>query len=496
MGLIRSQASAALAANYLGAAVGALNFIVLFPRFFSTEQIGLVRLLLSLSLVYTQVSQFGMVNALYKFYPAYRDDPPRLRAFIGRLYVWFAFGFAATTALYLWAKPWLVALYREKSPLYAEYYPHLIPLCAALTIFNVFEGFAAMKMRTVASALVKELGLRLATTAAIGAYAAAWFDFETFVEVYVGLYAGAAAIQGFLARRAGLEKPARLSALPKSEWREIVRYGAYAMFSTGAVLTMSNTDAIMLGAMVGLSATGVYGVYLAVATVVAIPARAVVRIAFPVVTRAFAQNDLAQIAVVYRKSVEVQSVAALWVFALVWVNADHLTALLKAPEYAREFPVFLWLGASFVVNAGFGINHYILAAAPHYRYELYLNVATLGLNIALNYAMIKIWGASGAAAASAVSMSILNLTKWEVLRRFYGLQPFSRASLKPYAAFAPALAAALFAPALPWRVLDALWRAALFSLIFGALCLATRAAPDFNAWLRETLRPKTQKQRP
>lgn len=485
MGLIRSQALSSAAVTYLGVAVGAVNFIVLFPRFFSTEHIGLVRLLLSLSLVYTQVSQFGLINALYKFYPVYRPDSARLRAFVYWLYLLFALGFAAVAALYALFKPWLVEIYSEKSALYGEYYYHLIPLCLALSAFNLFEGFAASKMKTVASGVIKEVGIRFSTTGAIALYAFDVVDFETFVELYVYLHAAAAAAQGLASWRWGLEKPGAPRALARNELYEIVRFGAYSMLSTGAVLMMTNTDTLMLGAMVGLSAVGVYGIYLNVATVVSIPARAIVRIAYPVVTRAFAQNDFREIAAVYRKTVEVQTVLALWVFGGIWINGGHLTALLKADEYARAFDVYLLLGASFVVNAAFGVNHYLLAASRHYRYELYLNAAALALNVALNYAMIKAWGAAGAAGASVLSMLALNVMKWYVLKRFYGLQPFAWTSAKGYVAMAPALAAGFWMPKLDVWPADMALRSAAFTLVYFGLCLALRAAPDLNAFARD-----------
>ncbi len=488
MGLIRSQALSSAAVTYFGVVVGAVNFIVLFPRFFSTEHIGLVRLLLSLSLVYTQISQFGLINALYKFYPVYREDSVRLRALVYWLYALFGLGFVLVAALYIVFKPWVVEIYSEKSALYGEYYFHLVPLCLALSAFNLFEGFAASKMKTVASGAIKEVGLRLSTTAAIALYAADWVDFPLFVEIYVYLHAAAAMVQGILAWRWGLEKPARPKALSRKELYEIVRFGVYSMLSTGAVLMMTNTDTLMLGAMVGLSAVGVYGIYLNVATVVSIPARAIVRIAYPVVTRAFAQNDLGQIATVYRKTVEVQTVLALWVFAGIWINGGHLTALLKSEEYARAFDVYLLLGASFVVNAAFGVNHYILAASNHYRYELYLNAAALALNVGLNYGMIKAWGAAGAAGASALSMLALNVMKWYVLKRFYGLQPFAWSALKGYLALAPALALGLVLPELRWRPADLLGRSAAFTAVFFGLCLALRASTDLNAFARDALK--------
>jgi O-antigen/teichoic acid export membrane protein len=473
--------------TYAGMAIGAVNFIVLFPRFFSTEHIGLVRLLLSLSLVYTQVSQFGLINVLYKYYPVYRPDASRLRSFVFWLYALFAAGFVGVAAMYVVAKPWLVAIYSEKSALYGAYYYHLIPLCLSLSAFNLFEGFAASRLQTVASGVIKEVGLRLMTTVAIGLYAAGRVDFETFVEIYVLLHALGAAMQLLFAWR-GLDPPSHPRLLKREELREMIRFGAYSMLSTGAVLMMTNTDTLMLGAMTGLSAVGVYGVYLNVATVVSIPGRAIVRISYPVITRAFAQNDLQEIATVYRKTVEAQTALALWVFLGIAINGGHLTALLKGADYARAFGVYLLLGGSFVINAAFGVNHYILAASERYRYELYLNVGALALNVALNYAMIRVWGAQGAAGASAVSMLALNAMKWAVLKRYYGFQPFNASSLLPYVAAVPAAAVGYFFPVLPGWLFDLVCRSLAFSLVFWGLCLWFRASPDINVFVRAVIR--------
>src|SRR5947207_3374598 len=49
MGIVQRQSIKSSIATYIGVAIGYLNFVILYPRFLSTDQVGLIRVLVSVT---------------------------------------------------------------------------------------------------------------------------------------------------------------------------------------------------------------------------------------------------------------------------------------------------------------------------------------------------------------------------------------------------------------------------------------------------------------
>ena len=74
MGIIQKDALRTTLISYFGLIFGYLNKGVLFLLFFSPEQIGLVNLLLSVGLLFGQLSNFGFINTVWRFFPFFRNE--------------------------------------------------------------------------------------------------------------------------------------------------------------------------------------------------------------------------------------------------------------------------------------------------------------------------------------------------------------------------------------------------------------------------------------
>ena len=59
---------------YFGVVIGFLNSIILFPKYLSTEQIGLIRQLISASYILIPLSTLGVSASYVKFYPSFKDN--------------------------------------------------------------------------------------------------------------------------------------------------------------------------------------------------------------------------------------------------------------------------------------------------------------------------------------------------------------------------------------------------------------------------------------
>ena len=59
---------------YIGVLLGFVNSIILFPKYLSTEQIGLIRQIISAAIILIPITTFGASATYVKFYPSFKDD--------------------------------------------------------------------------------------------------------------------------------------------------------------------------------------------------------------------------------------------------------------------------------------------------------------------------------------------------------------------------------------------------------------------------------------
>jgi hypothetical protein len=71
MGIIQTQGTKSSIYILIGFVIGAINMLILFPYFFSTEEIGLTRAILDASITFASFCTIGSIPAIYKFNPFY-----------------------------------------------------------------------------------------------------------------------------------------------------------------------------------------------------------------------------------------------------------------------------------------------------------------------------------------------------------------------------------------------------------------------------------------
>lgn len=83
-----------------------------------------------------------------------------------------------------------------------------------------------------------------------------------------------------------------------------------------------------------------------------------------------------------------------------------------------------------LADAVTGVNHHILNFSKHYRWELWLLLGLIILNLGFNIILIPKWGITGAAMGTCVSVCLFNIAKTTIIYFKTGLQPYSRSMLR------------------------------------------------------------------
>lgn len=147
--------------------------------------------MMAISLVYTQISSFGLVTTIARFFPFFKTEDKRHKGFVLYVILISAASFLIVTILYIVFRPVIMDAFKERSALFLEYFYALIPLSLFLILLTICESILRSIYKTVFPVFVREILFRVLTTAGIGLYFFKILTFENFVLYFI-------LIQGFL----------------------------------------------------------------------------------------------------------------------------------------------------------------------------------------------------------------------------------------------------------------------------------------------------------
>ena len=481
MGIVRNQGIKNMLSAYTGVVLGYINVIMLFPAYFTAEQFGLINLMISVSFVYTQFSSIGLVNAISKYFPFFKTEDKRHNFFLTYVVVLSVSGFFIMTLLFFIFKPLIVDAYINNSRLFVDYFLLLIPLAFSLLVYVIFETLARVIFRTVLANFVREIVIRILTTADIILFMYNVVDFTGFIYIFVGIYILSAliiVIQVILSKE--FKFVFSIKGLERKHFVEFLRYGTYNLFSGAAMFVGQKVDVMMIGSMIGLSIVGAYSLYLFVATVISIPMRAFSKIAIPIIANSWKENDIKQINDIYKRTSLIQMIFGVLLYIGVIINKHNLFMIVKKPEYVDNFDIFYFLGIAFLIDVAVGLNSEIISSSKYYRYDALFNLIMLIVSIVTNFIFIPILGGVGAAIAAATSFFVFNFIKWLFLYIKFKMQPVDFRQLFVLILGFVCVGVNYFIPQLSNIYLDIIFRSGIISIIFITTLYFTKISFDLN----------------
>ncbi len=481
MGIVRNQGIKNLIFSYAGVALGYVNIILLFPAYFSSEQFGLINLMISVSFVYAQLSSVGLINAVTKYFPFFKSEDRRHNFFLTYIIVISVSGFILMTTVFFLLKPLIIEAYVDKSKLFVDYFILLVPLSLSLIAFTVFEVLARVVFKTVLTTFVREVVIRILTTLDIFLFIYKVVDFKGFMIIYVGIYIVSALI--ILTQVISTKEFRFVFSLKNTEsrhFKEFLRYGGYNLLSGAAMFVGQKIDVMMIGSMIGLSIVGAYSLYLYIATVISMPLRAFSKIAIPIIANSWKENDIKQINDIYRRTSLIQFIFGLLIYVGVIINKDNLFMIIKKPEYIENFGIFYFIGIAFLADTTLGLTSEIVSSSKHYRYDALFNLMLLTVSVVTNLIFIPILGGIGAALAAAISFLTFNISKWLFLYIKHRMQPFNPKQILVIIAAAICIGINYLIPQMSNIYIDIIVRSAVISAIYILTLYFTKTSEDLN----------------
>jgi O-antigen/teichoic acid export membrane protein len=484
VGIIQKQSLTGVIWSYVGVGLGFLTTAILFTRILETDEIGLLRLLVSYASILAMFSSLGITNVTVRMFPYFRNEQQKHHGFLGLALIVVIAGFVLSSIVYILLKNVLLAGAEEKSALLIPFFYAVVPLTFFNVLFGVLDAYFRVLYDAVRGIAYKEVVQRILIIGAIILYYFQIIGFTFFVWLYILAYlAPVLFFVSALARQKKLFLNPDIGFLSKPLRKEMASVGFFGILASFSGVLVQSIDSIMIDHFLGLSSLGIYTISFFFGSLILVPMRSMSKIGSVVIADAWKKNDLKTISEVYSKSSITLSILGLLFFIGIWGNIDNVFQLIGEKFSEGKYVIF-FIALANVVEIFTGLSGQIIVNSRLYRWQTYLLFIFAIIVVITNWIFIPIFGIIGAALATLISKIILGMLKFVFIKVRFGLQPFSYRHLLIFAIAAAAWYLSTFIPVMNNYIIDIAVRSFALTVLFVIPVYGLNISEDINNWVK------------
>lgn len=483
MGIIYKQSIKNTLITYFGFGVGAINTLFLYTRFLTDEYFGLVGVILSIAAILSPIMAFGVPNTMVKFFSSFAD-PQKKQSFLS-LMLLLPLLLIAPIALLSYVSYDLIASFlSRKNDIVYDYVWYIFLIGMAMAYFEVFYAWSKVHLRSVFGNFMKEVFARVCISIGLILVFFEYLSVEDFLKVLVGIYLLRTIVMKLYAY--SLSRPLLTFKFPFNK-TSIIGYSAFILIGGSVAVILLEIDRFMINQIIPIENVAYYTVSIFIATVIAVPSRAMHQITYPLTAEILNNGSREDLRSLYRKSSLTLFIVSGLIFLLIILNLNDLYLLLPL-EYRGGLLVVTFIGLAKVFDALLGNNNAILFNSEHYKALLLMGVMLAVLTIILNLWLIPRFGIDGAALASFSAIALYNSIKIIYVKLKFNMQPFTWDSIKVLSLLL-VMGAIFYFLQFPFHpIVNIGLKCALMSLMYAGVLYRFKISEDvfgvLNKWLK------------
>ena len=480
MGVIKRQSIKGTIYSYIGTVIGFITAGLLFPRFLTTERIGLLSLLASYSTLFAVLGNLGFNSVVLRLFPYFRDEGRKHHGFFFLVAAVTICGYFFSLIVFSLFKPLIIKDSIEQSPLFVEYL-YIVPLLTLfILLYNIFDSYNRALFNATYGTFLAEVFQRLVILVLIVLFIAGMTSFHQFALLYVAALClpGILIFYPLILKKQVVFKP-EPGYIDRNLRKEIINVSLFGIIIGYSNIIIQRIDTIMINSMIDLSATGIYSISLLFGGIVSLPSRSLTRISTTVISDAWKTGDLDTIKSVFFKSCLNQTIIGALVFAGVWGNISNVFHILPSEFISGKYVIF-YFGLSALFTMMTGVNSSIINLSKDYRYNTYFILAFGVMVVITNLLLIPSFGIAGAAIAALISNFIYQIIQMIFLYIRYKLFPYDFKIIVVLLITAVTYLLSLLLPALPNFIPDIIVRSALMTIVYGTLIILLRVSKEVD----------------
>lgn len=479
MGIIAKQSIKGSFYIYAGAVLGFINTGLLMPKFFATNQVGLINLLIAITIIFSQFGNLGFTGVITRLFPYFRDKQKKHNGILTFGIIVSSIGFFIVLILFFLLRDYLIHSNAGKSNLLAANINYIPVLSFFFIFFTLFDNYNKVLLDAVLGIFLREFLVRLLNLLIILLFVFNYINFSSFILAYTVIFSLPTLILVFVLVKRKVFYFGKINKEILIELKpEILKTAGFWIIAGFTSTAVQAIDKYMINYYLGLGAVGIYSVTFYFGVLVSMPSRAINKISSIIVSESWKRNDLKTIADIYKKSSLNMFIIGILLVVGIWANIDNIFEII--PKYIEGKYVILFSSLLNLLNMSSGISSVIIANSKYYRINAYIMIITLVNIVISNIIFINLWGLKGAAFASLLSITISIFLRLIFLYKKFKLQPYSFAHLKIIVISAFVFFINLYLPKMHTFYIDILIRSSLITVVFACLIFFSNVSEDAN----------------
>ena len=405
-------------------AIGAINTLFVYPYVFDDdpEKFGLIQIIIAYSLVISTITTLGVPKTFIRFFPSIQNK--------GQLYLFSLvvpfLGFLLAVLFYFFFKDIIFQIINVNDLLKDNFF-YIILLVFFIGFYDVLTSISRSFLSAVTPNFINEVFLKLYSFTVLILYWNNFFDFSTFLLIYLFGFVIKFMILFFIQFfNNRLEISFGFNNL---NLQKLFSYGLFVLVSGASMIIITRLDIIMIGSLLDLEQVAFYTIAFFIGNAIKVPARSVIAISSPLVASAWENKNLSEIKTLYTKSSINQIIVGGIFFLCIWLNIDDIFSFFPEKYQGGKW-VVLFIALAQLFNMSSGVSSAIIVNSNFYKYDLYTTVLLMFFTISTNYLLIPIYGINGAAMATATSVLIFNFFRLFLIWIKLKMTPFNFSTLK------------------------------------------------------------------
>ena len=423
MGIVLQQSFKNTLIIFLGFAIGGLNVLFLYIYFLETEYYGLVTFLLSTANILMPLLIFGMQHTIIKFFTSYQNKSDRDNFLITAIFLplIIIIPLSIVGALFYDA----ISEFLSRENIIIKKYTYLIFIISVfMGYFEVFYAWSKVQMKSVFGNFIREVFARISVTVLLFVLHFEWINSEQFIYALVIVYGLRMLIIMIYAFKLYFPSVHSFD-LPKN-LKQILNFSVYIILAGSAGTILLEIDKFMIPQMKEIVQVAYYAVGVYIASVIAIPSRAMQQIINPITAKELNNNNLDEVENLYKKSsLNLLIIGGLF-FLLINSNIVEIYQIINKPEYSVGVYIVLMISVSELFKLSLGNNGAILTNSKYYRMFFYFSIAMAISVIFLNRVLIEKFGINGAALATVIVVIFFGLIKIVYVNNKLKMNPYTK----------------------------------------------------------------------
>lgn len=426
MGIILNQSFKNTITTYIGFGLGAVNTLFLYTNFLTDEYYGLVAFLLSTANIMMPFMAFGVHNAIIKFYSSFKSKA-KVDGFLTFMLLLPLILIIPATLIGYFSYDVIGDLLSRENSIVSNYVWHILILAIAMAYFEIFFAWTKVQLQTVFGNLMKEVFHRFAIMLLLLAVYFKWLNVEDFIVGLVIIYLLRTLIMKLYAFKVHFP---RIKFIIPENINAILKYALLMIIAGSVAMLILDIDKFMIGLMIDeIEQVAYYSVAIFIATVIAVPQRAMHQIMMPLTAQFLNEKNNEALEDLYKRSSLNLLVISGFIFLLIVLNINQLYLILPK-EFTGGLIVVFVVSIAKLYDNSLGNNNAILFNSNYYRMVLVFGVVLAVLAIILNFIFIPIYGINGSAIATFLAIATYNTIKVAFVKVKFDIQPYSLSSLK------------------------------------------------------------------